>query len=288
MAIRSMTGFGRATGHYLDKKYSVDIRSLNGKTSDIRCKYPSGFKVKEIEIRKIVMQAAMRGKIECSLNLETEIGDEVYELNKPLFKKYYEELKNIQDELDMEDTDLMQAIIKIPNVIDVKQEEVDDQEWNTVVSIINEAIVAFDNFRLTEGLAMEADLINRVNQIQRGLEDVTPYEEQRIEKLREKLKRNLEGVSVDENRYEQEILFYLEKLDINEERVRLNQHCDYFRSIVSNDNKEKGKKLGFVAQEMGREINTLGAKAQDSNIQQIVVTMKDDLEKIKEQIANIV
>jgi uncharacterized protein (TIGR00255 family) len=288
MSIRSMTGFGRASGIFGNKNFSVDIRSLNGKTTDIRCRFPSGYKEKEIEIRKIVMDGARRGKLEFSLNLDAEGGNEHYVLNKPLFKNYYNELKSIQEELKMEETDLMQAIIKIPNVIDIQQSEITDEEWAVTKQTIQEALQALDRFRLEEGAAMSEDLLSRVQSIESNLEKVNPFEEERIVRLRDKLKRNLENISVDENRYEQEILFYLEKLDINEEKVRLSQHCQYFRDILENTQAEKGKKLGFIAQEMGREINTLGAKAQDSDIQQLVVLMKDDLEKIKEQIANIV
>lgn len=288
MSIRSMTGFGRASGIFGTKNFSVDIRSLNGKTTDIRCRFPSGYKEKEIEIRKIVMDGAMRGKLEFTLNLDAEGGNEQYVLNKPLFKNYYNELRAIQEELGMEETDLMQAIIKIPNVIDIQQTEITDEEWTITKQTIEKALQALDRFRLEEGAAMSDDLLSRVNSIESNLEKVTPFEEDRIVRLRDKLKRNLENISVDENRYEQEILFYLEKLDINEEKVRLSQHCQYFREILENNQAEKGKKLGFIAQEMGREINTLGAKAQDSDIQQLVVLMKDDLEKIKEQIANIV
>ena len=288
MSIRSMTGFGRASGNFGTKNFSVDIRSLNGKTTDIRCRFPSGYKEKEIEIRKIVMDGARRGKLEFALNLDAEGGNEHYVLNKPLFKNYYSELKSIQEELGMKETDLMQAIIKIPNVIDIQQSEISDEEWEITKQTIQGALEALDRFRLEEGTAMSEDLSTRVSSIESNLEKVTPFEENRIVRLRDKLKRNLENISVDENRYEQEILFYLEKLDINEEKVRLSQHCQYFKEIVNNSNPEKGKKLGFIAQEMGREINTLGAKAQDSDIQQLVVLMKDDLEKIKEQVANIV
>jgi uncharacterized protein (TIGR00255 family) len=283
-----MTGFGRASGTYGEKNFSVEIRTLNGKTTDIRCKLPAAYKDKEIIIRKQVLDGVTRGKIEVTLQVDAEGGMDNYALNKPLFTRYYHELKSIQQELGMEDTDLMQAIIKIPNVIDIQHIEITDEEWEITKQTINDALQALDKFRKVEGDAMKVDLLTSTEAIESFLEEITPFEENRVTKLREKLLRNLDGISVDENRYEQEILFYLEKLDINEERVRLKQHCTYFAKVVQSNVMEKGKKLGFIAQEMGREINTLGAKAQDSDIQQYVVQMKDHLEKIKEQVANIV
>lgn len=287
MSIRSMTGFGRATGTIENKNFSIDIKSLNGKTSDIRCKLPTAYREKEIEIRKIAMAGALRGKVELTLNLLNE-GGEQYKLNREVFTNYYNELSSLQQELNMPPTDLMQAIIRIPNVIDTQLDEISDEQWAATQATLAQALANLDQFRKTEGQAMKEDLLHRSSSIAAALASIAPYEAARIDKLRNKLSRSLENIPVDENRYEQEILFYLEKLDINEEKVRLQQHCDYFTQIVNNDAVEKGKKLGFIAQEMGREINTLGAKAQDSDIQQIVVNMKDDLEKIKEQIANII
>lgn len=290
MNLRSMTGYGRATGAYQQKDFTIELRSLNGKTSDVRTKVPASFRNKEIEIRKTVLEHAYRGKIECTLTVDADGGGEEYGLNKELFKKYYKDITELQKELDMPDANITEAILKIPSVIDVQAEEVTEAEWTAVQSALKDALTALDTFRRKEGGAMYDDLSQSVREIKAHLEAVTPYEEERITRLRNKLLRQLEQspVEVDKNRYEQEMLFYHEKLDINEERVRLRQHCDYFRDILDCENIVVGKKLGFVAQEMGREINTLGAKAQHSDIQQLVVKMKDCLERIKEQVANVV
>lgn len=285
-----MTGFGRATGSFQDKSFSVEVRSLNGKTSDVRCKIPTSYRDKEIGIRKIVLDSAMRGKIECTFTVEAEGGNEEYGLNRALFTKYYRELSSIQRDLGIPAGDLTAAILKIPSVIDMQHVELSDEEWQAARGVLDRALGALDAFRLDEGSAMLHDLQHTVEDISTHLAATKPHEEERITRLRDRLLRQLEssGTKVDQNRYEQEILYYLEKLDINEERVRLSQHCDYFLEILNNDSSQKGKKLGFVAQEMGREINTLGAKAQHSEIQQLVVKMKDCLEQIKEQVANVV
>lgn len=290
MSLRSMTGFGRASGNYEDKSFDVEIRSLNGKTSDVRCKVPASYRDKEIAIRKMVIDIALRGKIECTFSITAEGGNEEYGLNKQLYKKYYKELVAVHQEMGTLPGDLTQAILRIPTVIDIQQQALSEAEWVVSQQALQQALEALDQFRLHEGRAMMTDLVTSVQSIRTCLAETSPYEEARITRLRDRLMRQLDNspVKVDQNRYEQEILFYLEKLDINEERVRLDQHCDYFDQILHSEAIEKGKKLGFVAQEMGREINTLGAKAQDSDIQQLVVKMKDSLEKIKEQVANVV
>lgn len=290
MNLRSMTGYGRASGAYEQKDFTIEVRSLNGKTSDVRMKVPASYRDKEIEIRKTVLEHAMRGKLECTMTISAEGGGELYGLNKTLFKKYYEELSAIESELNMPAANLTEAILKIPSVIDMQIQEVADEEWTVTQATLVEALAALDKFRHKEGAAMYDDLVDGVAGIRRNLEEIKPYEQERVDRLRTKLQKQLDNsqVDVDKNRYEQEILFYLEKLDVNEERVRLAQHCDYFMEILDSDDIVVGKKLGFVAQEMGREINTLGAKAQHSVIQQLVVEMKDGLERIKEQVANVV
>jgi uncharacterized protein (TIGR00255 family) len=285
-----MTGYGRASGAYGQKDFTIEVRSLNGKTSDVRMKVPASYRDKEIQIRKIVLEHAMRGKLECTMVISAEGGGELYGLNKKLFKKYYQELSAVERELDMPAANLTEAILKIPSVIDMQMEEVADEEWEATRATLGEALAALDKFRHKEGAAMYEDLVGGLADIRRCLEEIKPYEQERVDRIRQKLEKQLEQsrIEVDKNRYEQEILFYLEKLDVNEERVRLAQHCDYFMEILDADDIVVGKKLGFVAQEMGREINTLGAKAQHSAIQQLVVKMKDGLERIKEQVANVV
>lgn len=258
----------------------------------MRCKVPASYKEKEILLRKYTLEHAVRGKIDLSLSIESDKGDDEFGLNKALFKKYYTELKELQDELNITNSDLMQTVMRIPNVVGAVTEDVDEEEWQAVLLTMKEAISALNNFRAEEGRVMVKDLNEANGTILRSLEEVTPFEEGRINTLKDRFRKNLEDFQsdeqVDRNRFEQEIIYYLEKLDINEEKVRLAQHCKFFEEVLNGGKTEIGKKLGFIAQEMGREINTLGAKAQEKNIQRLVVTMKDALEKIKEQLANIV
>ena len=290
--VLSMTGYGQASNQFKDKKIQVEIKSLNGKTSDIRCKVPGSYKEKEIQLRKTLMDKGYRGKFDFTLTIESDKGDDEYGLNKALFRKYYKELKELRKELGIDSGDIVQAILRIPNVVGAVNEEVDEEEWKVVLKTTEDAIKALNKFRAEEGKAAQHDLKDGVKSILKRLEDVEPFEKERIKNLKERFKKNLSDFITDEtmdrNRFEQEILYYLEKLDINEEKVRLSQHCKYFKEILTSGESVIGKKLGFIAQEMGREINTLGAKANDKSIQQLVVSMKDALEKIKEQIANIV
>lgn len=287
-----MTGYGQASNQFKDKKIQVEIKSLNGKTSDIRCKVPGSYKEKEIQLRKNLMEKAFRGKFDFTLTIESDKGDDEYGLNKALFRKYYQELMDLKDELGIESGDIIQSILRIPNVVGAVNEEVDEEEWKVVLQTSDDAIKALNNFRAEEGKAAEKDLKDASGAIARLLKEVEPHEGGRIDTLKERFRKNLEGFQTDEkvdrNRFEQEIIYYLEKLDINEEKVRLSQHCKYFNEVLESGNPAIGKKLGFIAQEMGREINTLGAKANERNIQKLVVSMKDALEKIKEQVANIV
>ncbi len=290
--ILSMTGYGQASREFKDKTIRVEIKSLNGKTSDIRCKVPGSYKEKEIQLRKLVLEKAFRGKFDFSLTIESEKGDDEYGLNKLLFKKYYNEITELQKELGIEGGDIVQTILRIPNVVGGLNEELDEEEWEVVLTTCEDALDALTNFRAEEGTAAEKDLVQASANIAQLLKDVEQYEAGRIETLKERFRKNLEEFNqdeqVDRNRFEQEIIYYIEKLDINEEKVRLAQHCKYFDEVMNGESMQVGKKLGFIAQEMGREINTLGAKANQKNIQQIVVSMKDSLEKIKEQVANIV
>ncbi|MEM9545913.1 MAG: YicC/YloC family endoribonuclease [Bacteroidota bacterium] len=290
--VLSMTGYGQASSQFKDKTIRVEIKSLNGKTSDIRCKVPGSYKEKEIQLRKNLMDRAFRGKFDFTLTIESDKGDDEYGLNKALFKKYYLELTELKEELGIQEGDIIQSILRIPNVVGAVNEEVDEEEWKFVLQTTDMAIDALNNFRAEEGRAAEKDLKEAASSISGLLQQVEPFENNRIENLKERFRKNLEEFQTDEqvdrNRFEQEIIYYLEKLDINEEKVRLAQHCKYFNEVLESGHPAIGKKLGFIAQEMGREINTLGAKANDKNIQQLVVSMKDSLERIKEQVANIV
>ena len=247
---------------------------------------------KEGELRKLVTDFAKRGKLEMSIDITSHAGDNDFGLNIPLFKRYFEALQGISNEFDYQDQTLMSAILRLPNVAASSEGEMGDEEWKAILSVIHEALDKFKQFRVQEGAATATDLSTRVTTIADLLEKVSPHEQDRIGAIRDRLYRSLEENlgkdRVDENRFEQEVLFYLEKMDINEEKMRLAQHCQYFLEVLNNKNEAKGRKLSFISQEIGREINTLGAKAYSSNIQRLVVGMKDELEKIKEQTANIV
>ncbi len=290
--VYSMTGYGQATGVFGSKSIKAEIRSLNGKTTDVRVKVPALYRTKELEIRNLLLERSSRGKIDITVTFESDEGDDSYKINSPLIKHYYEELAKIADDYQLSKNELLPSILRIPNVVELTDKALDEDEWLASRAIINEAVDAFNNFRQTEGEAMKKDMLDQVDFIHKLLEDVVPFEESRITALKEKMNKNLKNhndeISIDKNRLEQEILYYLEKLDITEEKIRLAQHCKYFTEVMNGSEKVKGKKLSFISQEMGREMNTLGSKAQHSDIQQIVVNMKDALEKIKEQILNIV
>lgn len=288
----SMTGYGRESTSYKDKVIMVEIRSLNSKFTDMRLKLPQNYKEKETELRRVVMERVERGKVDMIVEVKSHQGDDQYGLNTALFKKYYRELSKLSDELEIPKGDMMLAILRLPNVVATDGEEIDEEEWEAVMKTLQNTLDNFEKFRLAEGKAMEEDMRVRVKVIQDNLNLLDPHETERVTRLRQRLHQNLEEYlgkeKIDENRFEQEILFYLEKIDITEEKVRLGQHCIYFLEELDKKFAQKGRKLSFITQEMGREINTLGAKANSSNIQKLVVGMKDELEKIKEQVANCV
>lgn len=288
----SMTGYGRASQNHKDKVVSVEIRSLNSKYTDLRLKMPQNYREKEADLRKLITDRVERGKIDFTLEINSPHGDEEYSLNIPLFKKYHAELSKLSTELEIPQGDLIQSILKLPNVVSAEEKSLDEEEWTTILLTINAAFHKFGQFREAEGGALEKDLRTRIHSIENLLAQMDPFEAERVTKLRQRLYQNLEEYlgkdKIDENRFEQEIMFYLEKIDINEEKVRLSQHCKYFIEELDKDTSIKGRKLSFISQEIGREINTMGAKAYSHDIQRIVVGMKDELEKIKEQVANSV
>lgn len=286
-----MTGYGKGT-HEGDHKLKIEIKSLNGKLTDVRMRVPARYRDKELDIRKIILEKAMRGKLEVSFSFDGQTNDEEFDLNTDLFKKYLGELKALQASESIEGGDLIGAVMRFPNVIQTLDSELSDKEWLELRECLDDALAKLYNFRLKEGAAMEKSIRHHIEVIETKLEEIGPFEEARVERVRQRLGRGLQehmnGEHVDENRYEQEVLFYLEKLDITEEKVRLEQHCTYFIDVLDTPDTVKGKKLSFISQEMGREINTLGAKAQSSEIQRCVVAMKDELEKIKEMLANTI
>lgn len=280
----SMTGYGRATRTFNDKSVTVEVRALNSKMTDIRFKMPSYYKEKELELRRILTDQAERGKIDVSINVKSLTGDEDFVLNHDLFKKYHRELSSLTTELNMKSDDLLSAILRLPNVVGDEANGVPDEEWETAQSALTDALKDFTNFRAKEGAAMDKDLRVRLINIMQFLTEIAPFENERVNKLRQRLRQNLDEFmgkeNVDENRFEQEVLFYLEKIDVTEEKVRLEQHCKFFtENLNDKKNTSKGRTLNFISQEIGREINTLGSKAYSSDIQRLVVQMKDELEK---------
>ena len=287
-----MTGYGRVSHTFGDKTISVEIRSLNSKFTDIRIRLPQNYREKESDVRRIIAERVDRGKVDLAIDVNSHHGDDEYGLNEPLFRKYHRELSKLSGELGIPPGDMLQAILRLPNLVASATGTVSAEEWKALMQALNAAIDNFEKFRAAEGAAMEEDMRLRVHNILEFLGQLDPREEERITRLRQRMHQNLEDYlgkdKIDENRFEQEILFYLEKIDITEEKVRLEQHCKYYLEELDKKFVSKGRKLSFISQEMGREINTMGAKAYSSEIQRLVVGMKDELEKIKEQVANSV
>lgn len=287
-----MTGYGRATGNYEDKSILVEIRALNGKFTDVRLKLPHLYREKELELRRMLLEWIERGKIEVVIEAQSASGRDEYTLNYPLFEYHYRELSKIAESLGQSPGDMMTAVLRLPNVVAPESGSLTDGEWQALQDTAKAAFEKFNAFRQNEGKSLQKVFKKHVNRIQQLLEKVDPLDQQRAEQIRERLHKSLEDnmsrERIDENRFEQEVLFYLEKIDINEEKSRLGLHCTHFLEVMDNDIVRKGKKLNFISQEMGREINTLGAKAYSSEIQRLVVDMKNELEKIKEQLANTV
>jgi uncharacterized protein (TIGR00255 family) len=287
----SMTGYGRATGHFGERTISIEVRALNSKMTDLKLRLPADYREKEVELRKLITDHAERGKIDFSLDVQSADGAAAVALNEPLFRGYHRELSRLTQELGMNQSDLLQAILRIPNVVAGAAGEVDDEEWGVIAETLRRALEGLRAFRQQEGRVLESDLRLRIANILLLLSEVGPHEQGRFQRMRERLRTNMEEIfgkeKLDSNRFEQEILYYLEKMDITEEKVRLEQHCKYFLDQIENKQQSAGRTLNFISQEIGREINTLGAKAYDADIQKLVVQMKDELEKIKEQLANV-
>lgn len=287
--LKSMTGFGKAVGTRGDISYNVELRSLNSKQTDVYVRLPNVFKSKELELRTLLTKELQRGKIELSISVLGNAAESVQTINTTLAKHYHQELKNLAGALGERTEDLLPVVLKMPDVLMNKPPELDNEEWNFVNDLVNEAIQHHSEFREAEGQTLEDDLKARIDAILGLLIEVEKYEDLRIESVRARLNKAIEELAnqenLDRNRHEQEIIYYIEKMDINEEKVRLNAHLQYFVETM-NQGGGAGKKLGFITQEMGREINTLGSKAYHQEIQKIVVQMKDELEKIKEQVLN--
>ncbi|MBA7569568.1 hypothetical protein ES708_11309 [subsurface metagenome] len=289
--IRSMTGFGKTSCELPDKVVSIEIKVLNSKQLDVYTRLPNIYKVKDLDIRNLLAQQLQRGKIECIITYEETDVACTSRINVPLVKEYYYQLEELIRELKIKNNDaILQTIMRFPDALKIDKEELDENEWKAVEHKINDALSAIDNFRKQEGKALQKDITGRINAILDRLKEIAPFESERISQIREKIGSSITEVfdkdKVDQNRFEQELIYYLEKIDINEEKVRLENHCNYFFEVL-NEKNPVGKKLGFITQEIGREINTLGSKANHSEIQRIVVQMKNELEKIKEQLMNV-
>jgi uncharacterized protein (TIGR00255 family) len=287
MAILSMTGFGKANGTWQDKKINIEIRSLNSKGADIHLRTPNFYREKEMVLRSKLAQVLDRGKIDFSLNVELEREQNLV-FNRTLFVQYYQEFKSLANELGESQSDLFLLVSRMPNVMMQEKEELHTEEWIFIENLVQNAIADLQAFRLQEGAVLARDMENRIQCIMALLAEVAPHEAQRIVVVRERLQTQLQqhvSASVNAERLEQELVYYLDKFELSEEKTRLAAHCAYFLKTLHEE--QAGRKLGFIAQEIGREINTLGSKANHLQIQQIVVQMKDELEKIKEQVLNI-
>ncbi|MDR0680832.1 MAG: YicC family protein [Dysgonamonadaceae bacterium] len=288
--IQSMTGFGKAVIELPCKKISVEIKSLNGKQLDLNTKIPSIYREKEIEIRTLLSQTIERGKVDFFISIDQ--GDTAIssKINAGAIKNYYEQIKELSDKLNLEiPSDCLSAILRLPEAIKTETIEADENEWKTIKDAISEALKAIIAFRTQEGEMLEKVLKNKIKAIVNLLQEIEIYDSERVEKIKTRMAETLkktEIVSYDENRFEQEMIYYIERLDISEEKARLGNHLSYFLETMETE-KNQGRKLGFIIQEIGREINTLGSKSNHAEMQKLVVRMKDELEQMKEQILNV-
>ena len=285
-----MTGYGKAECELALKKITVEVRSLNSKVLDVNTRIPGVYREKEIEIRRELSDRLIRGKVDFNIFSESLGVESNSAINSSMVKSYFKQLSEISRELEIPVSEVtLQIIMQLPEVVKTTRDELDENEWKIIVGAIREALDAMDIFRIQEGVSLYNDIVLNINTIKTLLDQVAPYEQERVAKVKERILEGLKELStpdgVDHNRLEQEMIFYLEKLDVNEEKVRLGNHCSYFLETLELD-EPIGKKLGFIAQEIGREINTLGSKANHTEMQKLVIGMKDSLERIKEQLLN--
>lgn len=285
-----MTGFGKAEVTFNDKKFRVELRSLNSKQLDLSIKLPGRYRAAEAEMRNIITRMLQRGKVDCFVSMESTSTDTSAHINAERFKAYVDELRGVAQLSSIEPSAdaLMASVLRLPDVVTSEEDSVSDEELRAIIEATAIAASELDNFRQQEGAILIADLLKRIDLIEHYRHEVEPFESARVEVIKSRIRENLErlAIDVDHNRLEQEMIFYIEKLDITEEKVRLDNHCRYFREVAAEED-APGRKLGFIAQELGREINTMGSKSNEANMQRLVVNMKDELEKIKEQVLNI-
>jgi len=282
--VLSMTGYGKAVAQLPGKKITVEVRSLNSKQTDINVRIPQFYREKELEVRDMVAKTLERGKIDLSVYAEVNGVEEVPKINMPVVLSYINQLKAIKIETGV-DGDVLAVAMRMPDVLKSEREDLSEEEWNEVSAVIVEAMTRLQEFRKQEGDSLKLDMNERIASIQSLLTQVPQFEDERIQTVKARFDKNLENVKFDKDRFEQELIFYIEKLDINEEKVRLSNHLTYFLEVM-NEEEYSGKKLGFICQEIGREVNTLGSKANHAELQKIVVQMKEELERIKEQVLN--
>jgi uncharacterized protein (TIGR00255 family) len=291
MQMKSMTGFGKATTEIPGKKVTVEVRSLNSKQLDLNLRLPYLYKEKELELRADISKQIERGKVDISVFTESTLDLLPVSINRKLAKIYYNELKSLSEELDELNPNLLALVVKMPDVMKAEREilDLDEEEWKQVKNTVDRAIEAFQKFRSDEGSTLSNEFSNRISLIDKLLAEVIIMDAPRVENIRTRIKNSLaeaiEKEKIDQNRFEQELIYYIEKLDITEEKLRLKTHIDYFINTMNEP--ASGRKLGFITQEIGREINTIGSKANDATVQKLVVQMKDELEKIKEQLLNV-
>ena len=283
--IYSMTGYGKSVLQLPTKKITIELKSLNSKNLDLNARMPSIYREKELDIRKQIANQLERGKIDFSIYVETTADDTSTQINTPVVKQYMQQLKAV---VDGDDTELLKMAVRFPDALNTVREEIDESEWAQIQNEITTAIQALKEHRLDEGKVLETDFNDRIKNIADLLDQVMAMDPERIEGVRDRLRKGVEELKekYDENRFEQELVYYIEKFDITEEKVRLNNHLNYFTESI-NSKDSNGKKLGFITQEIGREINTIGSKSNYAPMQQLVVQMKDELEKIKEQLLNV-
>jgi len=289
--IKSMTGYGLASTDHENVKFAVEIKSLNSKFLELNLKLPRAFSEKELLLRNICSKEIERGKVSVSINIErSEENLKGATINAALLSKYYKQLEEINIQLGANSNNLLQAVLNFPEVISYSDEEVNENDWDILNNTFTKALESFNQFRIAEGVVLKTDLELRIKNILQFFSEIEVLEPLRIPQIRSRLNQFLEDnvgkINVDQNRLEQELIYYIDKLDITEEKIRLRSHCDYFNETLKSKD-ANGKKLGFISQEIGREINTMGAKANDAQIQQLVVGMKEELEKIKEQLLNV-
>jgi len=286
-----MTGFGKAICELPDKKISIEIKSLNSKQLDVNMRLPNLYRQKDLVLRNELSSQIGRGKVDVGFYIDFHGSEKNAIINAPVIENYYNQIKPISDKLGLSDNaDILKTIMPLPDTVKIEQNELDEEEWKLIFSSFKEALSNINEFRAQEGEVLKVDIVERIENIRSLMLQIEPYETERIEKVRTRILDQLnelkDKITIDQNRFEQEMIYYLEKLDVTEEKVRLTNHLDYFTETVEKE-ELVGKKLGFIAQEIGREINTMGSKANHAEIQKLVIQMKDELEKIKEQNLNI-